>query len=248
MQRYFVEVAYRGQNYAGFQIQQNANSIQAEVEKAFAIVTKQNISLTGSSRTDAGVHAQQNFFHFDSEAPFENISKLCYSLNAVLPNDIAINNILKVASDAHCRFSAVSRRYQYNVYQHKNPFIDTTAYFFPYPLNIGAMQQAADVLLQTNNFESFSKKHTQVFTFNCVLTQSNWIMQNGYLCYIVEGNRFLRGMVRGLVATMLQVGRQKITVEQFKNIIDSKNNSLADFSAPAHGLTLLNVNYPDNIF
>jgi tRNA pseudouridine38-40 synthase len=248
MQRYFVEVAYRGQNYAGFQIQQNANTIQAEIEKAFAIVTKSNILLTGSSRTDAGVHAQQNFFHFDAETPFENITKLCYSLNAVLPNDIAISNILDVAIDAHCRFSAVSRRYQYNVYQHKNPFINTTAYFFPYPLNVDAMQQAADILLQTTNFESFSKKHTQVFTFNCMLTQSNWIMQNGHLSYIVEGNRFLRGMVRGLVATMLQVGRQKITVEDFKRIIESKDNSLADFSAPAHGLTLLNVAYPNTIF
>ncbi len=243
MARYFIEVAYKGTAYAGFQIQQNANTIQAEVEKALHIYYRQLFELTGSSRTDAGVHAQQNYFHFDTELIIDThvAEKAIYHLNAILPNDIVVKSLRQVPNDAHCRFDAIRRSYQYNVYQSKNPFIDDSAYYFPYALNIDTLNKAAAILLRHSNFQSFSKKNTQVFTYECNLTKSHWTLQNKTLLFEVTGNRFLRGMVRGLVGTMLQVGRGKYSLEKFKNIIESKLNTDVDFSVPAKGLTLKEV-------
>ncbi|MFN0083390.1 MAG: tRNA pseudouridine(38-40) synthase TruA [Ferruginibacter sp.] len=241
MARYFLEVAYKGTAYAGFQIQQNANTIQAEVEKALHTYFRTSLALTGSSRTDAGVHAFQNFFHVDTALDIH--SKSIYHLNAILPEDIVIRNIFLVKDDAHCRFDATSRTYLYSLYQSKNPFVLSTAYFFPYPLDITLMQQAAQFLLNTQNFESFAKKNTQVYTHICKLMQSSWFQSGDCIKYKVTGNRFLRGMVRGLVGTMLQVGTQKISLQQFKQIAESKNPAQTDFSTPAKGLTLLEVKY-----
>jgi tRNA pseudouridine38-40 synthase len=247
MQRYFIEVAYTGHNYAGFQIQQNANTIQAEVQKAISIATKQALELTGSSRTDAGVHALQNFFQLDVNWEIQDLNKLAYSLNAILPADISINNITAVKPDAHCRFDALSRQYKYIVYQKKDPFAFQQAYFFPFPLHDDLLHQAANIVKQTTFFKAFSKKHTQVFTFNCQILESNWEIQNNQWQYNVKANRFLRGMVRALVATMLQVGRKKISIQQFQDIIHSADNKKADFSAPAHGLYLARVSFPENV-
>jgi tRNA pseudouridine38-40 synthase len=238
MPRYFLEVAYKGTNYAGFQVQQNANTIQAEVEKALQIFYKQSFQLTGSSRTDAGVHALQNFFHFDTELSIPNN---VYHLNAILPADIVIKNISPVNDNAHCRFDAISREYQYHVSQTKNPFNNQYAYYFPYKLNIDHLNQAAQLILANTDFISFSKKNTQVHTHNCTIFQSTWQLVNNELIYTVKANRFLRGMVRGLVATMLQVGKGKISIQQFQQIIQSTNPTQADFSAPAHGLFLVQV-------
>ncbi|MBP6431363.1 MAG: tRNA pseudouridine(38-40) synthase TruA [Ferruginibacter sp.] len=240
MPRYFLEVAYKGTNYAGFQIQQNANTIQAEVEKALQVFYKQSFQLTGSSRTDAGVHAHQNFFHFDTELQIPNNT---YHLNAILPADIVIKNIKPVNDDAHCRFNATSREYHYHVSQQKNPFNNQYAYYFPYKINIDALNQAAQIILHNTDFTTFSKKNTQVHTHNCIIFQSHWHLSNNELIYTVKANRFLRGMVRGLVATMLQVGKGKISIQQFQQIVNSKNPSQADFSAPAHGLFLIQVQY-----
>jgi tRNA pseudouridine38-40 synthase len=240
MPRYFLEVAYKGTNYAGFQIQQNANTIQAEVEKALQIFYKQAFQLTGSSRTDAGVHAYQNFFHFDTELSIPNN---LYHLNAILPADIVIKNISPVNDNAHCRFDAKSREYQYHISQAKNPFNDQYAYYFPYKLNVDNLNQAAQLILNNIDFSSFSKKNTQVYTHNCTIVQSHWKLNNNELIYTVKANRFLRGMVRGLVATMLQVGKGKISIQEFQQIIKSKNPTQADFSAPAHGLFLVKVQY-----
>jgi tRNA pseudouridine38-40 synthase len=247
MARYFIEVAYKGTAYAGFQIQQNANTIQAEVEKALHIYYRHTFELTGSSRTDAGVHAHQNFFHFDTEIVIDNKTreKACYHLNAILPQDIVVKSLQLVAHNAHCRFDAISRSYQYRIYQSKNPFIDDTAYHFPYTLNIDLLNEAASLLLTYSNFQSFSKKNTQVFTYECRLTKSQWTLQNDILLYEVTGNRFLRGMVRGLVGTMLHVGRGKFTIEKFKSIIESKNAADTDFSTPAKGLVLKEVKFKD---
>jgi len=245
MARYFIEVSYKGTAYAGFQVQQNANTIQAEIEKALFIYFRKVFSLTGSSRTDAGVHAQQNFFHFDSETVFtesENV-KATYHINAILPLDIAVKNLKQVAETAHCRFDATARSYRYSVHQHKNPFLLVDSYYYPYPLNIQALNEAATLLFDFTDFESFAKKNTQVFTYNCTIFKSEWTLENTTLVYNVTGNRFLRGMVRGLVGTMLLVGKGRHSVQDFKNILESKDSSKVDFSAPAKGLVLVEVNY-----
>ncbi len=249
MTRYFLELAYKGTNYSGFQSQQNANSIQAEVEKALVILHKEKIILTGSSRTDAGVHAHQNFFHFDSPDPIntwkkiESEDNLVYKMNAILPGDIVIKAISPVPSQAHCRFDALSREYKYHIYSKKDPFKTETAFFFPYTLQLEKMQQAASILKEYSDFTSFSKRNTQVKTFMCQIIESNWIIEDDMLIYNVIANRFLRGMVRALTATMLKVGRNKISLEQFKHIIESKDCTLASFAVPAHGLFLTQVKY-----
>lgn len=248
MQRYFIEVFYKGTNYSGFQIQDNANSIQAEVEKVLQIFFKDVFHLTCSSRTDAGVHALSNFFHFDAESSIISfdetaLRKAVYNLNSILPDDIVIRQIFKVASNAHSRFDATSREYNYYIYQDKNPFSADRSFFYPYNLDVELLRQAADLLLQYEDFTSFSKKHTQVKSFICQIKRSSWRKQQDSIVYHVEGNRFLRGMVRGLVGTMLRVGTGKISIDEFKKIIEGKDNTKADFSVPAYALFLIRVNY-----
>jgi tRNA pseudouridine38-40 synthase len=242
MGRYFLELAYHGKNYAGFQIQDNAHTVQAEVEKALEVFFKQKFDLTGSSRTDTGVHALQNFFHFDTDIQIDK--KSIYNLNAILPADIVIKNISLVNKNAHCRFDAISREYKYFIYLTKNPFLLDRAYYFPYPLDIDKLNETATIITQFTDFSSFSKRNTQVKTFICQVTKSEWVAEGDCLVYTVKANRFLRGMVRGLVGTMLQAGRGKINTAEFKSIIESGDCSKADFSVPGHGLFLVNVEYP----
>ncbi len=250
MPRYFIRVAYKGTSYAGFQIQDNANSIQEEVEKALKIFFKIRFQLTGSSRTDAGVHAMSNYFHFDAEKEFEKgfLQKCIYNLNAILPSDIVIRSISQVAASAHSRFDALSREYSYFIYQSKNPFLADNAFFYPYPLDINKLNQAATIVKQYTDFTTFSKRNTQVRTFNCNILKSEWLVKGDCIVYTVIANRFLRGMVRGLVATMLHVGTGKVNEDELKAIITSKDCSNADFSVPPYGLFLVEVNYPEQIF
>lgn len=245
MHRYFLELAYKGTNYSGFQVQQNANTIQAEVEKAFFVLLGRPVQLTGSSRTDTGVHALQNFFHFDTDINIPQ--KSIYNLNAILPADIAAKNIYPVSNESHCRFNALSRQYKYFIYKKKDPFLQQTAYYFPYKLNMEMLQQAAQLLMANTDFTSFSKRSTQVKNFNCSITHSAWLVQDDCLVYDVTGNRFLRGMVRGLVGTMLKAARGLLTMEQLTQIVLARNSQYADFSAPAQGLFLVKVNYPEGI-
>lgn len=242
MNRYFLEVAYHGKDYGGFQIQENSSTIQLEIQKALQIFLKQDITLTGSSRTDAGVHALQNFFHFDFDRILE--PRIAYNINAILPPAIVIKNIIAVAPDAHCRFDATSREYRYYIYNSKNPFLQDRAYYFPYTIDVDAMNEAAEVLKSYADFTSFSKRNTQVKTFMCSIAESKWHITEDGAFYYVKANRFLRGMVRGLVGTMLQAGRRKISIADFKNIIESRDCTKADFAVPAHGLFLCRVNYP----
>lgn len=247
MNRYFLEVSYKGTHYAGFQIQDNALTIQQEVEKVLATYCRQHITLTGSSRTDTGVHALQNYFHFDIDK--ELPQKVVYNLNAMLPADIAINALTAVEPQAHSRFDAIAREYEYFIYQHKAPFLADRAYYFPYTLNLPAMQEAAQMILTYIDFTSFSKRNSQVRTKNCTIQYSEWVEREGGLTvYRVKGNRFLRGMVRGLVGTMLQVGRGKLSLEGFRAVIEAKDCTEADFSVPGHGLFLCKVQYPDGYF
>ena len=251
MKRYFLEVAYHGARYSGFQVQENALTVQSEVERALETFFRRRIELTGSSRTDAGVHALQNFFHFDTEEEIPGTS--LYNVNAILPGDIVVKSMREAKSGLdgilpHSRFTARSREYRYYIYRAKNPFLSDRAYFYPYTLDLALLQEAAGVITRYTDFTSFSKRRTQVKTFECKIMISRWEEEDECIVYHVRGNRFLRGMVRGLVGTMLQVGRGKVTMEEWKDIIEKKDCTLADFAVPAHGLFLAAVEYPENIF
>lgn len=239
--RYFIELAYEGTRYGGFQIQDNSNTVQAEMEKALFTFYRQAFALTGSSRTDAGVHALQNYFHADTAIVIE--PKHIYNLNSILPDDIVIKSIVAVAPNAHCRFLATHRTYQYFIYQKKNPFFKNRAWFYPYPVKIDLLNQAAKLLREYHDFTSFSKRNTQAKTKICNIIESHWEIENEQFVYTVKANRFLRGMVRGLVGTMLQVGRERISMDAFQKIIEAKDCSLAYFDTPAHGLFLVQVGY-----
>src|SRR6266496_716167 len=236
MPRYFLEVSYKGTNYSGFQSQLNTNkTIQFEVERAFEILLREKIEITGSSRTDAGVHALQNYFHFDTENPLEKWKGIeteghfNYKINAILPADIVVKRILPVKENAHCRFDAISREYNYYIYRHKNPFLQGRAFFYPYKLEVQKLQEAAAIIKEYNDFTSFSKRNTQVKSFVCKIETSEWKFRSGYITYHVKANRFLRGMVRALTATMLKVGRNKLSLDDFRQIILSKDCTKASF-------------------
>lgn len=263
MPRYFLEVSYKGTAYSGFQAQINANTIQAEIEKVIDILLPPHfpgnskslgIKLTGSSRTDAGVHALQNYFHFDTDLPVQqwkgigNEVTFMYKMNAILPDDIVAKKLFIVSPNAHCRFDALSREYNYYIYNHKNPFLREQAFFYPYKLDIEKLQLAAAMIIEYQDFTSFSKRNTQAKTFICNIQESRWSIEKHNLVYNVKANRFLRGMVRALTATMLKVGRNTISIQDFKNIIEIKDCSKASFAVPPHGLFLSAVQYPNACF
>ena len=244
MPRYFIELAYKGTNYSGFQVQENANTIQSEVEKAFEVLHRRPVSLTGSSRTDAGVHSLQNYFHFDDEAGVH--PQFRYKMNAILPGDIVIRSLHQMPYVAHSRFDAVSREYIYKLHRFKNPFQKELSCFYPYKLDIELMQQAAAFVNIQTNFFAFSKTNTQVKNFHCVLTKSQWTVQGEELIYNIEGNRFLRGMVRLLTGTLLKIGRHKMEFGELERLFEGR--SKCGYSVPSHGLYLVKVNYPENFF
>lgn len=247
MPRFFLEVSYKGTAYNGFQSQKNTGkTIQEEIQKAFAVLQRENIVMTGSSRTDAGVHALQNFFHFDYEGLLH--PQFVYKINAILPDDIVVMAVKQVADDAHARFDASSREYKYFLYQHKNPFLEDRAYYYPYKLDMCKLQEAAAILKEYIDFTSFSKRNTQVKTFNCSIIHSQWAMEKECLVYHVQADRFLRGMVRALTGTMLKVGRGKLSLDEFRGVIESRDCTKAHFDVPAHGLFLIQVHYPSAYF
>jgi tRNA pseudouridine38-40 synthase len=246
MIRYFLEVAYRGDGLSGFQKQDNAPTVQSAIEHAFSVFFRKDIMMTGSSRTDAGVHAHQNFFHFDWE---EGWNDACiYNLNALLPDNIAIRSVRAVRVDAHARFDAVSRAYEYMVYRKKDPFLRDFGWYYPFATDVELLSQLADYVGRQTYFEAFSKRNTQVKTFNCSIKHSSWEQEGDCIRYRVEGNRFLRGMVRGLVSTMLQVSRGNRSKDDFYALFDKPYAAQADFSAPPQGLILRKVIFPDEIF
>ncbi len=242
MSRYFLEISYKGTRYSGFQLQENAHTIQAEVEKAFEVLQKEKVSMTGSSRTDAGVHALQNFFHFDFDSAVH--PHFVYKMNAILPADVVVRRLIAVDDNAHCRFDAIAREYKYFIYQQKDAFLRERAFYFPYKLDIELLNQAAAVVKEYKDFTSFSKKKTQVKSFVCEISESKWIQEDYCFCYQVKSNRFLRGMVRAMVATMLQVARNKISLADFRAVIESRDCTRARFAAPGKGLFLIKVTYP----
>jgi tRNA pseudouridine38-40 synthase len=243
MPRYFIEVSYRGTRYSGFQVQPNAVSIQAVIEEFLAVIHRREIKLTGSSRTDAGVHAVSNFFHFDTESVHE---QFLYKMNSVLPADIAIKNVWQMPEDAHCRFDATSRLYKYRIHRKKDPFAEGASYFYPYHINISLVQEAAAFIKEQEYFRAFSKTNTQVKNFRCNIYRSEWGIDGEGYYYIIEGNRFLRGMVRLITASLLLVGREKLSISAFRDLFSGEKN--CGFSVPAHGLYLMEVKYPENYF
>jgi tRNA pseudouridine38-40 synthase len=243
MARYFIELSYDGALYGGFQIQQNKATIQGELEKAMETLYRAPITLTGASRTDAGVHANQNFLHFDTDIAI--LPKHIYNLNAILPNNIVVKAIYQVPNEAHCRFDATKRGYIYRLHTQKNPFSEGRSWYYPFPVDLNLMQAAADTLLNYTDFESFSKKNTTVNTFQCNITKASWTMVGPDIRFEIHSNRFLRGMIRGLVGTMMQVGRGHISIAEWHDIVASKDEQRVDFSTPAYGLYLSEINYPN---
>ena len=243
MPRFFMEVSYRGTDFSGFQVQKNAVTIQSAIEHALEVLFKEKFMLTGSSRTDTGVHAWQNYFHFDTSVREIDQQRKLYNLNAILPDDIVVKRIFKVADNAHCRFDAKGREYLYHIYKRKDPFLKDRAFYYPYPLNKEWLDKAASILMEYTDFTSFSKKNTQVNNFNCTIQVSQWVTADDMFIFRVAGNRFLRGMVKGLVGTMLLVGTGKISIEEFEEIIRARDCTKADFSVPPHGLFLKSVTF-----
>jgi tRNA pseudouridine38-40 synthase len=242
--RYFIECSYQGTNYCGWQIQENANTVQAEIEKALTILLRNQTSITGSSRTDAGVHAMQQVAHFEVENEIQNPENLVFRLNKILPFDISVKKIFLVKDDCHSRFEATSRKYEYRISKLKNPFQKGLCYEFNQDLNIDLMDEACQKLFQHIDFECFSKIKTEVNTFNCTIMEARWEMRNdGILVFHIKANRFLRGMVRAIVGTLLEVGAGRLSVEDFEQIILSKNRNKAGRAVPAEGLFLMEVNY-----
>jgi len=247
--RYFIQLSYKGTNYCGWQIQPNGITIQEVVTKALSTILNEKIDLTGAGRTDTGVHALYYIAHFDSENTSLHIDNtIIYKLNSFLPKDISIQQIFSVKADANARFDAISRTYLYYIHQQKDPFLEETSWYFPHKLNIDLMNQASDILLLYTDFTSFSKLHTDVKTNNCKIFKSQWTIDNYKLQFEIKADRFLRNMVRAVVGTLIDVGKEKITLDEFIEIIESKNRNNAGISVPAHGLFLASIEYPENIF
>ncbi len=244
--RYFAELSFLGKNYHGWQIQPNAISVQEVVQKALSTILRTPIEVVAAGRTDAGVHASQMFIHFDTALEL-NSEKYCYKMNALLPDDIVFQKIFKVYKEAHTRFDATKRSYEYCVLQGKSPFTNHTQWQINQTLNVEAMNKAALYLLDFTNFKCFSRSKTDVRTYDCDITRAEWIQNGDELTFYISADRFLRNMVRAIVGTLYQVGLGKIPPEAMVEIIESQNRSNAGASVPAHGLFLTQILYPENI-
>lgn len=247
-QRYFVCLSYDGGNYVGWQRQANGNTVQQELEEKLSLVLKQNITIIGAGRTDTGVHAKNYIVHLDLDYKIVNCNDLMHKLNSFLNKDIAIHWIKPVAKDAHARFSAISRTYEYHITQEKDPFKRKYSLPVYYPLNLKAMQDASKILMEYSDFESFSKVKTDVNNFNCSISESYWKKVDNQLIYTIKANRFLRNMVRAIVGTLLEVGKEKTSLELFRKVIASQNRSMAGKSVDGKALFLVNIEYPNSVY
>ena len=245
--RFFFEIAYNGTRFHGWQNQANAIGVQQVVEEAMTKIFRESISIVGSGRTDTGVHCSQQFFHADIEKTFD-LKLGIQKLNSILPKDIAIRSIRSVKPDAHARYDAFERAYEYKITTFKNPLLIGQAYYFFKPINIKTMNHAAALLVGEHDFECFSKVKTDVNHFVCTIKKAEWNQKGGLLVLSIAANRFLRGMVRAIVGTLLEVGTGKITVEEFKVILKSKDRKKAGMNVPPEGLYLIGVKYPKKIF
>lgn len=248
MRIYFLMVCYNGIHFNGSQIQGDLPTVQGFLNKNLSILLRTPIETYGSSRTDEGVHAFMNVYHFLFEEK-KMIPNLKYKLNSILPHSLSVSDIFSAEdTEKNCRFDALSRRYVYKIAFKKNPFLHQRAYFFPYKLTIDLLNQTAEIIKEYKHFSTFSKKNSQSFTDICHIKNSYWEETEFGLQYIVEANRFLRGMVRALVGTQLHVGRGNYDTNEFRRRIEALDCQLADFSVPGHGLYLDKINYPEGYF
>ncbi|MGL1887312.1 MAG: tRNA pseudouridine(38-40) synthase TruA [Reichenbachiella sp.] len=245
--RYFLDISYDGTAYHGWQIQNNADTVQQTLNEALSMILRQKITTIGSGRTDTGVHALNQVVHFDL-SPDIKTSELCFKLNSLLPKDISANDLRRVQDDANTRFSAVSRSYLYRINQRKSPFKVLRAYFYRPTLDLGLMNESCELIKRWIDFEAFSKVQTEVNHFNCEIFEAYWENSNDEIHFHVCANRFLRGMIRALVGTMLLIGERKIDLKQFEAILESRDRTEAGRSVPAHGLYLKDIIYPTNIY
>lgn len=245
--RYFLELAYKGSKYHGWQIQANAHAVQAELNMALSLILREPIETMGSGRTDTGVHARQQFAHFDYAGNLEK-PLLLKRLNSVLPKDIAVYDVREVKEDAHARFDACWRTYQYHISQRKDPFEFELSWRYYNRLDIDAMDRASRMLLDFSDFQCFSKTKTTVNHFECEIKEAYWEQKAQLLIFHITANRFLRGMVRAIVGTLVLVGEGKLDQQGFRQVLESKARSSAGASVPPSGLYLCQVVYPESIF
>lgn len=241
--RYFIEFAYNGKNFHGFQVQPNVISVQETLDKALSLLFKEKIEVIGAGRTDSGVHAKQMYAHFDCNLEIDS-AYWVNKFNSYLGHDIVFFRFIKVPKDAHTRFDAISRTYEYYIHTFKDVFQNEGSWYYHNSLNVEEMNAACKILFEYTDFECFSKTNTDVNTFLCTITQAHWEVNNNQLKFTITANRFLRNMVRAIVGTLINVGIGKITLKQFKEVIESKNRQKAGFSVPAHALYLVEVKYP----
>ncbi len=245
--RYFIELSYNGKNYHGWQIQPNAIAVQEVIQEALSTLLRRETTIMGAGRTDAGVHAAQIFAHFDVNTELDG-SELKHRMNAFLPEDIVVSSIFLTDDEAHARFDAVSRSYEYRIWLGRNPFlIDTTWQIYQQELAIEKMNESALVLLNYSNFKCFSKSKTDVKTYNCKISNAVWRREGNLVVFHITADRFLRNMVRAIVGTLVEVGLGKKSMEGFIKIIESQDRTQAGVSVPAQGLFLTKVVYPETI-
>ena len=248
MKRFFINLSYNGKNYCGWQIQPNAVSVQQTLQESLSTLMRKIIDIVGAGRTDSGVHARNMIAHFDWDGDAFDNDELCMKMNRFLPKDISIHSIKEVTSDAHARFSAISRTYSYTVTTKKDAFLYDYKYRLFFKPDIEVMNHLCKILLETDDFTSFSKLHTDVKTNICNVKYARWEQNGDDFVFTIQADRFLRNMVRSVVGTLLQAGRGRLSESEFRQIIDAKDRGVAGESAPAHALFLENVEYPQEIW
>ena len=249
MARYFLQLSYDGSDFHGWQIQQNADTVQAALDAALSAYLSENIETVGAGRTDTGVHASFFVAHFDCSCNNldENQTTHLYKLNSILPQSIVLKKIKKMPDNANARFDAISRTYYYYTHQSKNPFLNKYSVLLTGNIDIELMNEAAKKLFDYTDFTSFSKLHTDVKTNNCKISEAFWHTCGNQLVFQITANRFLRNMVRAIVGTLLDVGRKRITIDEFCKIIEQKDRCCAGKSVAAKGLFLTDIKYPYDI-
>lgn len=247
MGRYFIEISYNGANYSGWQSQTNAPSVQETLQTTARKVFKQEIEIVGSSRTDAGVHGVKQIAQMDFE-PAENLNQCIFRWNMALPEDIAVRQLREVKPETQCRYDAIYRSYQYIITRKKDPFYEGRSLFWYGALDLELMHECCQMILQARDFQAFSKVHTAVNHFECDILEANWRTDGHLLLFNIKANRFLRGMVRALVGTMMEVGKGRKSLDDFAAILNGKDRKKAGENAPACGLYLLEVGYPQEVF
>lgn len=243
--RYFIDISYDGSNYHGWQIQPNADTVQHQINLAFSTILNEEINVLGAGRTDTGVHAKKMIAHFDTNQTIDFV-KFKYRINGFLKNDISLNDIYKVKEDAHARFSAISRTYEYRVSRTKNPF-SVNSYFLLRDLDFQSMKKACKFLHGSHDYTSFAKLHSENYTNNCEVYIANWKEDENLLIFTIKANRFLRNMVRAIVGTLIEIGEGKISFSDIETILMSKDRAKAGYSVPANGLSLIDIEYPKEI-